>query len=109
MDFLAPVQFIGAWFAGLSSVHFDLFAGATLVGTSSTLATTVTPTFLGTSYVGNDVTRVIVTGDGPRWIMDDVQFKSNAVTTTPEPSSILLMAAGILATAVAARRRKRNA
>jgi hypothetical protein len=90
----ASQAFSGAYFSGATSVYFQLFSGAVLVATSSALNVTATPTFLASDYSGV-VDRVTVNGLSPNFVMDDVTFGA-AVTATPEPASLLLLATGLI-------------
>ena len=97
------MTFQGAWFAGYEdvSVTFQLYDHGKSVGTSTTLTTSATPTWLASGY-GGEVDEVIVSSDSQDgFVMDDFTF-SPAV---PEPASTALMACGLLALVVVARRR----
>ena len=95
--------FQGAWFAGYEdvSVTFKLYDHGVLVATSSTLATSATPTWLGSGYAGLVDEVVVSSADQGAFVMDDFTFAQ----AVPEPAATVLMAAGLLAVAVAARRR----
>jgi hypothetical protein len=100
----AGKTFQGAWFSGFEnvSVTFELYDHGSLVGTSSTLATSGTPTWLASGYGGLVDTVVVASGDqGSAWTLDDLTFAA----AVPEPGSMTLMAGGLLALAVVARRR----
>jgi hypothetical protein len=94
-DFQTPVLFDGAWIAGQGveapGVNFNLYLGGSLVGTSSTLIQSATPTFLASGYAGL-VDRVGFYGELGRYVMDDVTYR-----TAPEPSAAvpLLVAIGL--------------
>jgi hypothetical protein len=95
--------FQGAWFAGYEdvTVTFQLYDHGRLVATSATLATSSTPTWLGSGYAGL-VDEVIVasTAQGG-FVMDDLTFSA----AVPEPASMALFVVGLLALVTVARRR----
>ena len=95
--------FQGAWFAGYEdvTVTFELYDHGQLVATSATLATSATPTWLGSGYAGL-VDEVIVSSAAQGgFVMDDLTFSA----TVPEPASMALFVAGVLALVTVARRR----
>jgi hypothetical protein len=105
-SFLTPEVFEGAFFSGFSSatVKFNLFNGANLVWTSATLAPNSTPTFLSSGYSGM-VTKVEVSSPVPDFfVMDNVTYATGS-TTVSEPSSLLLLGAGLLGSAGILRRK----
>ena len=100
----AGKTFQGAWFAGYDDVDvtFKLYEHGTLVATSATLDTSATSTWLASGYTGLVDEVIVSSADQGAWVMDDLTF-SRAV---PEPGSMALMTAGLLALAVTARRRR---
>lgn len=101
MAWSSPVDFQGAWFSGLdtSSLHFEGYLGGTLVGTSSTLVTSATPTFLTASF-GSQVDLVKVISPNPDYfVMDDVTYNGQTVPTpdgvVPEPATMALLSSGL--------------
>ena len=106
-DLASPSQFSGAWFAGGygAAVNFNLFLSNALVGTSSSLTVSGTPTFLASGYAGA-VDRVeVYSNRNDFYVMDDVTIGA-AVVATPEPASLGLMATGLVGLFGVARRRR---
>lgn len=105
--FNSASTFQGAWFSGFSSATatFEMYLNNVLVGTSSTISGSSTPTFLSSNYNGL-VDKVRLIGDGNNMILDDITYNAPS-STVPEPASLALVAAGLGALAVAARRRTR--
>jgi PEP-CTERM motif-containing protein len=100
-SFSGPVTFNGAWFSGDGSpVHFNLYLGASLVGTSSDLATTGTPAFLDSGY-GGSVDKVGIFGTRGFYVFDDVTFNASAV---PEPSTFGALCIGAVTILILRRR-----
>ncbi|CAN5343043.1 hypothetical protein BH11PSE9_BH11PSE9_35630 [soil metagenome] len=105
--FSTASHFDGAWFSGYdtSSVSFELYLGNQFVGTSATLATSATSTFLSAGYSGL-VDKVVVSSNAHAfYAMDDFTFTA----AVPEPETYALMLAGLVAVGafvrVSARRR----
>lgn len=106
-SFLSPVVFDGAWFSGydFATVQFNLYLSSVLVASSSSLAPSGTPTFLGSGYAGL-VDEVGVVSPSPAFfVMDDVTYESGS--STPEPASLLLVGGAMGLLAFVARRRRR--
>jgi hypothetical protein len=93
-----------------SQIYFELYDNGSLVHTSASLAS-ATLSFLGSGYGGLvDEVRVrtigpLMTGGGSAWIMDNVTFNTDAAAA-PEPSALLLLGAGMVATVAELRRRR---
>ncbi|WP_426102542.1 hypothetical protein [Massilia sp. TSP1-1-2] len=94
--------FEGASLAGDARVlvHFNMFRGGALVGSSGTLEVSDRPTFLSSGYAGL-VDRVTVFSNKPEYfVMDDLTF--NAAVAVPEPGSLALLVATMAAMAAMA-------
>ena len=101
-QFLSPKQFLGAWFSGnAGSVQFDMSYLGSSVWTSALLGPQSTPMFLASGYSGA-VDQVTVNGSNVQWVMDDVTYDN----VVPEPTSLALVGAGLLALGFVARRRR---
>jgi len=98
------MTFQGAWFAGYEdvSVTFKLYDHGTLVATSSTLATSAAPAWLSSGYRGLVDEVVVSSTSQGGFVMDDLTFAA----AVPEPRSMTLLAAGLLALVAVARRRR---
>jgi hypothetical protein len=110
-SFLTPQIFDGAWFAGGPdvSVYFNLYDSGSLVYQSSSISVSAgavdtpdgpvtNPVFLASGYTGQvDQVGVWSNANG-MYVMDDVTYHNNTVTgVVPEPESLVLMVAGLLA------------
>jgi hypothetical protein len=97
-NFTHPVVFKGAYFSGydITDVTFLLYDGGTLVGTSSSLAPSATPTFLSSGYSGL-VDKVVVNDSGYEglfdyYVMDNVTFQTGGI---PEPATWAMTLLGV--------------
>ena len=102
-----PIVFEGAKFSGYSGVSFQLWSNGILVHTSAVLPDApgtdpYLPIFLASGY-GGQVDKVVVSGVQGYYSMDDIVFTASAV---PEPTSMLLVMAGLLCMRVVARHRR---
>ena len=88
----APVIFQGAYISGydLTTVHFEGYLGAVLVGISPTLVPSSTPTFLAANFGGPVDYVSLVSTDFNYFAMDDVTFQA-----IPAPGAILLGSIGM--------------
>ena len=78
------------------------YKGGILVGSSASIVTNATPTFLGNSYTGT-VDEVRINGQNGFSVFDDVTYASGAI---PEPAAWALMLAGFGLVGGAMRRRQ---
>jgi hypothetical protein len=109
-NFSAPVSFDGADFAGASfaSVEFQLYLAGNLVGTSGSLTTSDTPTFLASGY-GGLVDEVRVVSPSPDYfVMDNVTYNPDPAVV-PEPVSWAMMLLGFFGLGAGLRARRKVA
>jgi len=107
INFLSPVTFNGAWFAGYSAlsgtIEYDMYLGGSLVAVADLDSTVLSdvPLFFASGYSGL-IDQLTITSGLDRWILDDLTYNG---TTTPEPGSLALMGSGVLVGLAALRRR----
>lgn len=106
--FNTPAVFEGAWFAGYgeATVRFDLYLDGALVGSSSTLALSDTPSFLDAGWNGAIDTVVISSALHAFYVMDDFSYR--AASVVPEPGSMALTLAGLGLVGGVVRRQRRG-
>ena len=99
----APVIFEGAYFSGMpeAAIHLEGYLGGNLVGTSSTLIPSSTPTFLAANFGGPVDYVNVVCAQFNQFAMDDVTY-----ARIPAPGALLL--GGIGAGFVGWLRRRRT-
>ena len=87
-----PVIFQGAYFSGLeeATIYFEGYLGGNLVGTSSTLVPSSTPTFLAANFGGPVDYVNVVCAEYNQFAMDDVTYEA-----IPAPGAILLGGIGV--------------
>lgn len=100
-----PFVFSGAYFSGIDTITYQLFAGSTLVYTSSASAPlTSTSTFIASGYSGS-VNSVVIVGHQGFYALDDFTYTA-AASVVPEPETLPLLAAGLLCLGLAVQRRR---
>lgn len=104
--FNAPTVFEGAWFAGYgeATVRFDLYLGGALVGSSTTLTLSGTPSFLDAGWAGAIDAVVVSSPLHAFYVMDDFSYTTVAAPV-PEPATVALLLAGLGIVGRATRRR----
>ena len=87
-----PVIFEGAYFSGMPEavMYFEGYLGGNLVGTSSTLVPSSTPTFLAANFGGPVDYVNVISANINQFAMDDVTYQ-----TIPAPGAILLGSIGM--------------
>jgi hypothetical protein len=101
-SFLSPAVFQGAYFAGYSfaAVNFNLYYHNVLVGTSTSLAPSSTPTFLASGYSGLVDMVGVYSLDNDYYVMDNVTYLQPERAGAPEPASLTLLGVGAVAGAL---------
>ena len=101
--------FDGFWLAGLGEgqVSFDLYKNGSLVGSSASVVSTSTPTFLASNYTGT-VDEIRINAINGYWVGDDFTFTTLTPfgAGVPEPATWALMILGMGAIGGAMRRRR---
>lgn len=108
-NFASPVTFDGADFAGqdFATLRFDLYLAGALVGSSSSLTTSATPSFLSSGY-GGLVDEVRVVSQTPdHFVMDNVTYNTNPAVV-PEPATWAMMLTGFFGLGAMLRTRRRT-
>ncbi|SEL82596.1 PEP-CTERM protein-sorting domain-containing protein [Roseateles sp. YR242] len=102
--FTSASTFAGAWFAGYEgvTVSIDLYSGGLLVGSTATLDLGASPVFLASGYAGLVDRLVFRSSDPANFVMDDLTFAA----AVPEPTTGVLLLAGLGLVAFVARRRQ---
>jgi hypothetical protein len=105
----SPKNAIGAFIADgapLGGFNIELFNGALSLGSISVGPRTLPDAFVGVTSVAS-FTRAVFSAASTvdSWGLDNLEF-SAAVTVTPEPASLALVATGVLALGGAWRRRR---
>lgn len=113
-NFSVPfVTFVAMDFAGISTaadVRMFVFNGSTLLATIAGSGPNGQQTLSYTATAGQAITSVAVApGSFNDWVgVDNIRFTSTPMNVVPEPSSIVLVATGIIALGGVARRRRKN-
>lgn len=102
--FSSDVFFDGAYFAGYITAQFELYNDGALVGTSSVLDISDTPTFLASGYSGL-VDEVRLNVSNGSFIMDDVTYHTER-QSVPEPAILALMGLGLAGLGLSRRKAK---
>lgn len=115
-SFADPVSFLGFYTAGngAGTTSYDLYLDGAKVGSSISVLTSPTPTFVTNSYAGL-ADEVRISAVNGRAVFDDITFDQTEIPpvvpppepppAVPEPSTWLMMAIGIGAVGAALRRR----
>ena len=107
IDFNGEVDFQGAYFSGLSTTtcHFQGYLNNVLVGTSSNITMSSTPTFLNAGFSSN-VDRVQVNCDNfNQFAVDDLTFERASLPAPEYPLIVALIALLVPSVAVLTRRK----
>jgi hypothetical protein len=110
-DFVTPDQvFNGGWFAGppnFAQVGFDLYDNGVLVSSTPRTFLSEVPLFLGSGY-GGPVDQVrVFSSEGNFYILDDITY-GTVSNPVPEPSSLLLIGAGLASVGLRGWRQRRK-
>jgi hypothetical protein len=107
-SFTSPTEYFGFWITGIQTVFTSTFTVAYNGADGQTLNIPINTSggaqYYGFTDAGNSFTSVTITNlSNDAWGIDDVSY--NAGTTTPEPSSLLLLGSGVLGLAGIVRRK----
>ena len=106
-DFATWLEFNSEFSDSSTSVTVNGYLSGVLVGTDTmTLNTNGTFSFLTTNFSDVDTLTILNSGASNKWWLMD-NFTYGAVSAVPEPSSVLLLATGLIALG-AIRKRARN-
>ena len=104
-----PFQFQSAFLAGSGrpeTIGYKLYAGSTLVFTSTPVAVNLNYTEVSSGYAGF-ITGVEIFGHQGYYALDNFTYSRSVVSAVPEPATFTLVFAGLAAAGGAAVRRRR--